>query len=159
MIEFCRRMPERLRRDGILQRTSLDAVPLLTAFPSPKDGLPPRLQGRRRELSIRFVNARRLSRATLDATVGFRWFPNRGGIGDYANDLRNNGRPLLEVLLEPRTLARGQLREEGVRKLVDELLRGRRRNTRPLGMLLTFELFQRQFIDERHTDQTDGSTR
>ena len=78
---------------------------------------------------------------------GFHWLPNRSGIADYADDLRTHGRPLLDVLVEPRTLARGQIREEGVRKLVDELLAGRRRNTRPLGMLLTLELFQRQFID------------
>jgi hypothetical protein len=100
-------------------------------------------------LSLRVVRARRRTRAQLEATLGFHWLPNRSGIADYADDLRTHGRPLLDVLLEPRTLARGQVREEGVRKLVDELLAGRRRNTRPLGMLLTLELFQRQFIDER----------
>jgi asparagine synthetase B (glutamine-hydrolysing) len=149
LIEFCRRMPESLRQDGVLQRASLNASPQLTALPSPKDGLPPRLQGRRRRLSLRVVRARRRTRAQLEATLGFHWLPNRSGIADYADDLRTHGRPLLDVLLEPRTLARGQVREEGVRKLVDELLAGRRRNTRPLGMLLTLELFQRQFIDER----------
>lgn len=154
VIEFCRRIPERLRRDGLLQRASLDAFPQLTALPSPKDGPPPRLRGRRRRLSIGVVRAQRRSRARIDATLGFRWLPNRTGIGDYAHDLRTHGRPLLGLLLEPRTLARGQVREEGVRKLVDELLAGRRRNTRPLGMLLTLELFQRQFIDERPTVPT-----
>jgi hypothetical protein len=54
---------------------------------------------------------------------------------------------LLGILLEPRTLARGQLREDAVRKLVEETLSGRARHTQPLGALLTFELFQRQFVD------------
>ena len=57
------------------------------------------------------------------------------------------GLRFLDVLLEPRTLARGQLREEGVRRLVDETLAGRLCDTRAVGMLVTFELFQRQFID------------
>ena len=57
------------------------------------------------------------------------------------------GAELLGILLEPRTLARGQLREDAVRKLVDDTLSGRARYTKPLGALLTFELFQRQFVD------------
>jgi hypothetical protein len=51
------------------------------------------------------------------------------------------------MLFEPRTLGRGQLREEPVRRLVDETLRGRARHTQALGMLLTLELFQRQFLE------------
>ena len=88
VIEFCRRMPEALRRDGVLQRASLNASPQLTALPSPKDGLPPRLQGRRRRLSLRIIKARRRTRAQLEAKVGFHWLPNRSGIADYADDLR-----------------------------------------------------------------------
>ena len=34
-----------------------------------------------------------------------------------------------------------------MRKLVDDTLSGRARYTKPLGALLTFELFQRQFVD------------
>jgi hypothetical protein len=79
--------------------------------------------------------------------LGPAWWPNRDGLGDYAADLRRGGAELLEILLEPRTIARGQLRPESMRALVSETLNGRARNTRVLGMLLTFELFQRQFID------------
>ena len=34
-----------------------------------------------------------------------------------------------------------------MRELVDDTLSGRARYTKPLGALLTFELFQRQFVD------------
>ena len=44
-------------------------------------------------------------------------------------------------------LDRGQLRPEGVRRLIDETLNGRAKHTRALGVLVTFELFQRQFVD------------
>ncbi len=147
LIEFCTRMPNALRQGGALQRAYLDRFPDLASLRNPKDGLPPRLRGRRRRVASAIVKARRRSHARLDEAVGFRWLPNRYGIGDYARDLRAHGRPVLELLLEPRTLERGQLREEPVRRLVDELYAGRRRNTRALGMLLTLELFQRQFLD------------
>jgi asparagine synthase (glutamine-hydrolysing) len=147
LIDFCRRMPERLRQDGVLQRAFLGGFPELAGFVSPKDGVAPGLRGRRRRLSIYVVKARRKSRARIDDTLGFRWISAQRGIGDYASDLRTASRPLLDVLLEPRTLERGQLRQEPVRRLIAELETGRRRNTRTLGMLLTLEMFQRQFVD------------
>ena len=79
---------------------------------------------------------------------GPRWWPIRSGLGDYATDLRRHcGGKLLDILLEPRTLARRQIREQAVRSMISELLSGRGRHTQPLGVLLTFELFQRQFIE------------
>jgi hypothetical protein len=84
----------------------------------------------------------------MDARVGPRWWPIRSGLGDYATDLRRHGGgKLLGILLEPRTLARRQIREQAVRSMISELLSGRGRHTQPLGVLLTFELFQRQFIE------------
>jgi hypothetical protein len=47
----------------------------------------------------------------------------------------------------PPTLARGQLREEPIRRLVAETLAGRGRHTYVLGVLLTLELVQRQFLE------------
>jgi hypothetical protein len=73
--------------------------------------------------------------------------PSGRGDGAYAADLRAAGGELLSVLLEPRTLARGQIREQAVRRLVAETLSGRAAHTKALGMLLTLELFQRQFLD------------
>jgi hypothetical protein len=84
----------------------------------------------------------------MDARLGPGWWPVRSGLGDYATDLRlEGGAELLGILLEQRTLERGQLREDTVRELVDDTLSGRARYTKPLGALLTFELFQRQFVD------------
>jgi hypothetical protein len=147
LLDLCRLMPERLRQNGVLQRAYLDAFPELAGVVSPKDGVAPGLRGRRRQISVYAVKARRRSRARIDAALGFRWLSARRGIGDYASDLRTASRPLLDLLLEPRTLDRGQLREEPVRRLIAELAAGRRRHTRPLGMLLTLEIFQRQFLD------------
>jgi hypothetical protein len=138
LIDFCRRMPERLRRGGTLQRTYLAQFPELVAVRNAQDGLPPGAFGLRRRIaafSVRAYDAAR-RRAGLEVTRG---------IGDYATDL-NHGR-LLDVLLEPRTLDRGQLRAASVWRLINETLTGRAKHTRALGVLVTFELFQRQFVD------------
>ena len=147
LIELCRRMPARFRAGGYIQRAFLRRFPELSGLPSPKDGLAPSLTGRRLSSARLATRARRKSRATLDRALGPAWWPARHGLGDYASDLRGRSSALLDVLLEPRTLARGQLREETVRRLIREVRGGRARNTKVLGMLLTFELFQRQFIE------------
>ena len=72
----------------------------------------------------------------------------RTGHGDYAAHLRGEaGARLLGLLLDERTLDRGQIRREGVRRLVDETVAGRASHAQVLGTLLTLELFQRQFFD------------
>lgn len=147
LIEFCRRLPLRFRTDGYLQRAYLRRFPALAGVRSPKDGLPPGLSGGRRRLAAQKVRAKRRARGLAAARLGARWWPRHGGLGDYSTDLRRASAGLLGMLLEPRTLARGQLRGEAVERLISETLRGRGRNAKALGMLLTLELFQRQFLD------------
>ena len=147
LIEFCRRLPDWARVGGHLERAYLRRHPRLARIRSPKEGVAPGLRGRREALALRLVHERRALRALADRRLGPRWSAGRSGIGDYATDLRLAGADLLGILLEPRTLARGQVREAAVRTLVDDALSGRRRHTKELGLLLTLELFQRQFID------------
>jgi len=147
VVDLCRRMPESLRRGGRLQCALLQRVPALSRPVSPKLGFSPGLTGRRRALAERRVKVTRKARHWLEDVVGVSRWPDRRGLGDYATDIRTGSAELLSILLERRTLARGQLREDAARRLVDETLSGRARNTRALGMLLTFELFQRQFLD------------
>jgi asparagine synthase/glutamine amidotransferase-like protein len=147
LVDFLRHMPERFRQGERVQRAFLSAVPRLGDVPTTRDRLAPSVDGTRRRLALGALRAKRELRGAADRMLGPAWWPNRDGLGDYAADLRRGGAELLEILLEPRTIARGQLRPESVRALVSETLNGRARNTRVLGMLLTFELFQRQFID------------
>jgi asparagine synthase (glutamine-hydrolysing) len=57
-------------------------------------------------------------------------------------------RPWLEeVLLDPRTLERGYYDEEGLRQLIEEHMSGQRNYSIQFGLLLTFELWNRLFID------------
>jgi len=156
-LEFCRHMPSAWREGGRLQRHYLRRFEAIAALPSPKEGLPPRLDGVRRSVARAGVRIRRSARARIERAAGVRWLPDRHGLGDYAHDLRGASSPVLDILLEPRTLARGQLREEAVRGLIRELRSGRERHTRALGMLLTFELFQRQFVDGEGLQAPDAT--
>jgi asparagine synthetase B (glutamine-hydrolysing) len=147
LVEFCRRLPDAHRVDGALEREFLRRHAPTAGIRSPKDGVAPAATGLRLRLDRLGVRARRRARAELESILGHGRIPRHRGIGDYASDLRRSGGGPLSILLEPRTLARGQIREEPVRRLVDETLSGRGRHTRPLGALLTLELFQRQFIE------------
>jgi asparagine synthase (glutamine-hydrolysing) len=148
LIDRLRRMPDSFRETGAIQKAYLRRFPELAAVRNARDEIPPGLTGRRRKAEELRIRARRGLRRRVDARLGPRWWPVRSGLGDYATDLRRGGgAELLGILLEPRTLARAQLREEAVRRLVNDTLSGRARYTKPLGALLTFELFQRQFVD------------
>jgi asparagine synthase (glutamine-hydrolysing) len=157
LIDRLRRMPEGFRVTGAIQKAYLRRFPELASVRNTRDEIPPGLTGRRRKVEEMRIRARRGLRRRVDARLGPRWWPVRSGLGDYATDLRREGAELLETLLEPRTLARGQLREDAVRKLVDDTLSGRARYTKPLGALLTFELFQRQFVDGEGFEVAEAS--
>jgi len=62
----------------------------------------------------------------------------------WKSELRNT---LLPILLEPKTLQRGYLNATAVRHLVDEHLSGRRDYGQELWLLLIFELWHRNFLE------------
>ena len=143
VLDLATSMPETLRYDARLQRLLLTRHRALAALPSAKQGAAPATSGLARALLIATVAKRRRVRSLLPLPG------HRGsGIGDYRLDLRmHGGRELLDILLEKRTLARGQIRGDAVRSMIAEELTGRRRHTFALGVLLTLELFQRQFVE------------
>jgi asparagine synthetase B (glutamine-hydrolysing) len=147
VIDLCRRIPEHLRLDANLELALLRRHPRLAALRDPKSGLAPRWTGRGRAIAEQLAHQRQRARKVVDRTLGPSRLPDRRGLGDYATDLRRHGAGLLEILLEDRTLDRGQIEREAVAKLVSQTLGGRARNTGVLGVLLTLELFQRQFVD------------
>ena len=57
---------------------------------------------------------------------------------------------LLELLLEPRALQRGYFRPDAVRRLFEEHLSGRRDHSGRIWMLLVFELWHRNFLEQTH---------
>ena len=161
LLDFLARVPTSLRVGGELQRAYLRRIPALARIPNPKDGIPPALTGVRKELARQKVRARRSVAVRLAGPVRQVGRPPRSGLGDYTGDLRAvGGASLLGILLEERTIDRGQLRADAVRSLVDATLAGQVANTKAVGVLLTLELFQRQFVDGdrfRSSDDDQGS--
>ena len=140
-------LPMPLRMEHPLQRLYLGRFPELARVPNTKDGIPPSLDGWRRTVAGKVIRVRRGVRVGLDRPLRRAGLPPRRGYSDYTVHLRNDmGRRLLWLLLEERTLDRGQLRRDPS-ELVDETLAGSARHTQALGVLLTLELFQRQFLD------------
>jgi asparagine synthetase B (glutamine-hydrolysing) len=119
LVDFARRLPLRLRVGGRLQHLFLAQHAELAGLPS----------GAKRSRLLRRRTAR------------------QEGIGSYAADLRDASRRLLDILVDDRTRQREQLVPEQMRLLVERTAAGALTDMRPLGMLLTLELFQRQFLD------------
>jgi asparagine synthase (glutamine-hydrolysing) len=75
--------------------------------------------------------------------------PKRGFGVPVAAWLRGELRPLLETtLLAPRSLARGYLRPDAVRRLVAEHVSGRVNQAKPLWALLMLELWHQELVDQ-----------
>ncbi len=147
VIDVCRKLPLPLRDHGRLQRSYLRRFPELAGVTSPKQGLAPRARGWRERVGLGTERLRSRVHETLDRLPGPGRRRDPVSLSDYRVELRHSGAGLLSVLLEPRTLDRGQLRREGVRRLIEQTLAGRAPDTKALGMLLTLELFQRQLVD------------
>ena len=69
---------------------------------------------------------------------------------DYENWMRDNKelrKYIYDVVLSERALNRGYFNSDFIRKLIDEHMSGKKNNAQLIGLLLTFELFNRMFID------------
>lgn len=69
---------------------------------------------------------------------------------DYNNWMRDNKelrKYIYDTLLSEKSLNRGYFNSDFIRKLIDEHMSGKENYAQLLGLLLTFELFNRMFID------------
>ena len=152
LVDFAMRVPVHLRWDRkihemVLARLSPALAHLPLRVPSTPTGM--KRVWRR--------GWRRLGR--LGARLGAPW-PSGLGRGSYAFTdrsylLRAANREWVEdVLLSPRTLERGYFRSEAIRQIVTDHMSGRHNRSGQLGVLLTFELWHRCFIDGVPTSVT-----
>jgi len=69
---------------------------------------------------------------------------------DYNSWMRNNielRKYIYDTLLSERVLSRGYFNSDYIRELIDDHMSGKKNNAQIIGLLLTFELFNRMFID------------
>jgi len=144
LVDFMVRVPPGLRLEGYLYRQAFAvAFPDLAKVPLEKTGEPlvPCMRGV-------LIRLRQQLRWWLH-TTGLRFIspPRRCHYADYNGWMRTVLRPWVEeVLLSDRSLDRGLFNPEAVRDLVEEHMSGVD-HARKLGVLLTFELWCRQFLD------------
>jgi asparagine synthase (glutamine-hydrolysing) len=77
-------------------------------------------------------------------------FKDKRNYVDYENWMRDNKELreyIYDTILSDRALNRGYFNPDFIRKLIDEHMSGKKNNTQLIGLLLTFELFNRMFID------------
>lgn len=144
LVDFMVRVPPGLRLEGYLYRRAFAAAfPHLAKIPWAATGEP--LTSSTRGTLIRL--GRQLRWRLRSAGLRFLPPPRRRPYADYAGWLRTVLRPWVEeVLLGERALNRGFFDPDAVRALVEEHVAGAD-HTRKLGVLITFELWCRYFLD------------
>jgi asparagine synthase (glutamine-hydrolysing) len=74
--------------------------------------------------------------------------PKQGFALPLVHWMRKELKDMLMILLEPRTLQRGYFDADGVRKLMNDHLQGRREQSARIWRLLIFELWHRNFLEK-----------
>ena len=144
LVDFMLTVPPGWLLEGYLYNQAINqASPTLAKIPYDATGLP--LVPCMRDVAIR---ADRQLRWRL-REIGLKWVPEieRKPYTDYNGWMRTALRPWVqETLLSPRALERGYFKPEQVRNVVAEHMAGTD-HARKLGVLLTFELWHKLFLD------------
>jgi len=144
LVEYALAIPPGLRLNQYIYiKTIARAFNKLAKVPWENTGYP--LVECARDLMIRIKNQ---TRWRLQA-AGLNWIPNvqNRPYADYNHWMRTTLRPWVEeILLDERTLGRGYFNPDYIRKHVIDHMGGKNYANR-LGVLLSLELWHRQFID------------
>jgi len=145
VVDFALRIPPYLRWNRKIHRMALARLsPALARLPG---GAPAKPHGLRRAWQL---GQQRLKR--LGGRLGITWPTQSKCCSCHFTDLsyllRTANRAWVEgILLSPRTLERAYFRPETIRQLVSDHMSGQRNVSYKLGMLVTFELWHRRFLD------------
>ena len=151
-IEFVYSLPAEIRQGHRLHWLLLTRrYPELAAIPWHFTGLPVRVSTPAVRLAARarFRLRRETNKILLRATSGHVSLKNPRDFADHAHWWRTVLRDwALDLILSPRTLDRGYVNPDAVRSLVAQHMNGTRDHTTRLGVLVTFELWNRMFVDQ-----------
>jgi asparagine synthase (glutamine-hydrolysing) len=146
LVDFMMAVPPGLRCDSHLYiRGFIQAAPDLAKIPCDKTGLP--FVPCMRDLSVRA--GRQVRWWLREGRLKWISAPQKRPYADYDLWMRGVLREWVEdVLLDRRTLDRGYVRPDYVRTLVERHMRGEGNFARQLSGLMTFELWNRLFLDQ-----------
>jgi len=155
LVDFLLKIPSRLRLGAYLyQKTLKKWFPKLANVPWQRTGLlvdasalRTFLRRQSNRFQFLFYNLlRKFSKGHIDLH-----FPSRD-FYDYDKWLRSNKRLknyFLDVLLDKRTLSRKYFNLNYIKKLIELHMSGKENYSKQLAILLTFELWHREFIDKK----------
>jgi asparagine synthase (glutamine-hydrolysing) len=148
LLDFIHTLPPEFTQGRKLEIEVLRRVnPELADIPWQFTGLPVSLSTPARTRFRRALN--RAHKELSWRTYGLIPPPRGREQADYPIWFRTVLRSWLEgILLSERTLSRGYYRREGIAQLIDKHMSGRRDHSIQFGVLLTFELWNRLFIDQ-----------
>jgi asparagine synthase (glutamine-hydrolysing) len=151
LIEFIFSLPAEMRQNHNLHwHLLIRHYPELSAIPWTFTGLPINISTPTVQLFSRiwFRLQRELNRILLRASKGQLSLSNSRNLVDYASWWRSALKDwALGLILSPQALERGYVNPEALQSLVGEHMNGYRDHSIRLGILITFELWHRMFVD------------
>jgi asparagine synthase (glutamine-hydrolysing) len=152
--DFVFTIPPEMRVARRIEIEMLRAVrPELAEIPWQYTGVAAKASTYRRQRFQRGLH--RIQRELSYLTRGLVPYPSKREIADYPLWFRTSLRDwLTSILLDNRTLSRGYFKPESIRQIIDDHMAQKRNYSVYFGLLLTFELWHRMFIDGEEPPST-----
>lgn len=149
LMDFVFSLPPELRAEDklISIKTIIDNFPKLVSISNTKTGMVITANNLQIRINNMISNAKHLINRITGKTI----FENRKNYADYENWIKNNKELreyILNILLDEKTLKRPYFNQKYIKEILDLHMSGKKYNTELIGRLLTFELWNRQFIDK-----------
>lgn len=151
-IEFVYSLPNKIRLNSYIYNKMLIKFFPATfkSIPWQKTGMPigtskSIIRGYRLYRGCRFLTNSLLRKISLPPV-----FKDNTGYVDYNNWMRDNKELrnyIYSTLLSEKSMNRGYFNSDFIKKVIDDHMKGKTNNAQILGLFLTFELFNRMFID------------
>lgn len=159
LLEFAIGIPPRLRIGQNLYYKFLAKLsPEMARIPYQKTGVAPRMPMLAHRIGFLIKGGyKTLTRIIRQKTAGTVSLPMKMGYPDIDEWIRDQEaeKYFRDILLSERTLSRGYFNKEAIKKMVDEHMSRSKDWGTQLCALLTFELWNRLFIDETVVDKLD----
>lgn len=154
IMDFILTVPPNLRlNEKIYLKSIIKLFPHLSTIPWQKTGLPPTASKLHVRIHGKMEGLKRILNYLAQKTTGIKQvFKDDRDYQDYNNWMRYNKKLreyIYNILLDERTQRRPYFNQEYINGILDQHMNGNKNHSELIGRLLTFELWNRQFIDKK----------
>jgi asparagine synthase (glutamine-hydrolysing) len=149
-VDFCLKIPPKFKLNNkqLYRKMVLTMFPHLRDVPYQKTGLPLYMS----KFQIRLMlSPRTIFNKITENIFRFRLFFNDVELADFDKWMRENKKLkeyIKNILLDQRTLKRPYFNEKYIKHIFDSHMSGKKDYSKLIGLLITFELWNRQFMDK-----------